>query len=66
MESDWSQGYITEVLYTEHFFRELAPAWLNYVAVLNGCQPRDRHIRVERAEQNPPLRIERDVVGAGF
>ncbi len=40
MESDWTQGYVTEVLYTEHFFRELAPAWLNYVAVLNGCQPR--------------------------
>lgn len=40
MESDWSQGYVTEVLYTEHFFRELSPAWLNYVAALNGCQPR--------------------------
>jgi len=40
MDSDWSQGYVTEVLYTEHFFRELSPAWLNYVAVLNGCQPR--------------------------
>jgi SAM-dependent methyltransferase len=40
MDSDWTQGYVTEVLYTEHFFRELAPAWLNYVAVLNGCQPR--------------------------
>ncbi|HET6622150.1 MAG TPA: class I SAM-dependent methyltransferase [Dongiaceae bacterium] len=40
MESDWTQGYVTDVLYTEHFFRELAPAWLNYVAVLNGCQPR--------------------------
>src|SRR5919109_563822 len=40
MDSDWSQGYVTEVLYTEHFFRELSPSWLNYVAVLNGCQPR--------------------------
>jgi SAM-dependent methyltransferase len=40
MDSDWTQGYVTEVLYTEHFFRELSPAWLNYVAVLNGCQPR--------------------------
>ena len=40
MESDWSQGYVTEVLYTEHFFRELSPAWLNYVATINGCQPR--------------------------
>ncbi|WP_119303264.1 class I SAM-dependent methyltransferase [Dongia deserti] len=40
MDSDWAQGYVTEVLYTEHFFRELSPSWLNYVAVLNGCQPR--------------------------
>jgi SAM-dependent methyltransferase len=40
MDSDWTQGYVTDVLYTEHFFRELSPAWLNYVAVLNGCQPR--------------------------
>lgn len=40
MDSNWSQGYVTEVLYTEHFFRELSPAWLNYVAILNGCQPR--------------------------
>ncbi len=40
MDSDWTQGYVTEVLYTEHFFRELSPAWLNYVAALNGCQPR--------------------------
>ena len=40
MDSDWTQGYVTEVLYTEHFFRELSPAWLNYVAVQSGCQPR--------------------------
>jgi len=40
MDSDWTQGYVTEVLYTEHFFRELSPAWMNYVAVLGGCQPR--------------------------
>jgi len=40
MDSNWSQGYVTEVLYTEHFFRELSPAWLNYVAVISGCHPR--------------------------
>jgi SAM-dependent methyltransferase len=40
MDSNWSQGYVTEVLYTEHFFRELSPAWLNYVATINGCHPR--------------------------
>lgn len=40
MDSNWSHGYVTDVLYTEHFFRELSPAWLNYVAVISGCQPR--------------------------
>ena len=40
MNADWTQGYVTEVLYTEHFFRELSPAWLNYVATIKGCQPR--------------------------
>ena len=40
MESNWSQGYVTEVLYTEHFFRELSPSWLNYVATISGCHPR--------------------------
>ena len=40
MESNWSQGYVTEVLYTEHFFRELSPSWLNYVAAISGCHPR--------------------------
>jgi SAM-dependent methyltransferase len=40
MDSNWSQGYVTEVLYTEHFFRELSPSWLNYVAVQGGCHPR--------------------------
>jgi SAM-dependent methyltransferase len=37
---DWSHGYVTDQLYTEGFYRELAPSWLNYVAVLNGCHPR--------------------------
>jgi len=38
--SDWAQGYVTDVLYTDNTYRELSPAWLNYVAVLKGCQPR--------------------------
>jgi SAM-dependent methyltransferase len=37
---DWSHGYITDQLYTEGFYRELSPAWMNYVAALNGCHPR--------------------------
>jgi SAM-dependent methyltransferase len=38
--TDWAQGYVTDVGYTHSFFRELAPSWLNYVAVINGCRPR--------------------------
>jgi len=36
----WSQGYITDVSYTNSFFRELSPAWLNHVAMANGAHPR--------------------------
>lgn len=39
-DGNWAQGYVTDTLYTESFFRELSPTWLNYVAVLNGCHPR--------------------------
>src|SRR5262249_22343704 len=35
-----SRGYVTDTSYTDQFFRELAPAWLNYVAALNGTRPR--------------------------
>lgn len=38
--SGWAQGYVTDVLYTDNTYRELSPAWLNYVATLKGCQPR--------------------------
>jgi len=34
-----AHGYVTDTSYTDQFFRELAPAWLNYVAVLNGAPP---------------------------
>ncbi|HVM86124.1 MAG TPA: class I SAM-dependent methyltransferase [Candidatus Binatia bacterium] len=36
----WSQGYVTDVSYTNSFFRELSPAWLNHVAVVSGAHPR--------------------------
>jgi SAM-dependent methyltransferase len=39
--SGWSQGYVTDTTYTERFFRELSPAWLNYAVALNGVLPRD-------------------------
>jgi len=35
-----SRGYVTDTSYTDQFFRELSPAWLNYVAALNGTTPR--------------------------
>jgi SAM-dependent methyltransferase len=36
----WSQGYVTDVSYTNSFFRELSPAWLNHVAMVSGAHPR--------------------------
>ncbi len=40
MSADWSQGYVTDVIYTDNSYREMSPAWLNYVAALNGCHGR--------------------------
>lgn len=39
MSASWAQGYVTDTIYTGGFFRELSPAWLNYVAAINGCLP---------------------------
>jgi SAM-dependent methyltransferase len=36
----WSNGYVTDTSYADRFFRELSPAWLNYVAALGGVSPR--------------------------
>jgi ubiquinone/menaquinone biosynthesis C-methylase UbiE len=40
-DSGWSQGYVTDAIYADRFFRELSPAWLNYVAALCGASPRN-------------------------
>lgn len=40
ISSVWSQGYVTDTLYTDNIFREQGPAWINYVAALSGCVPR--------------------------
>ena len=40
ISSAWSQGYVTDTLYTDNVFREQGPAWINYVAALKGCVPR--------------------------
>lgn len=34
-------GYLSELSFTNRFHRELAPSWLNYVAMLNRHQPRN-------------------------
>lgn len=36
----WAQGYVSDVLYTDNFFREFGPAQLNYVAMLNNLEAR--------------------------
>src|SRR5690349_8105929 len=36
-----SHGYVTDASYADRFYRELSPAWLNYVASINGARPRD-------------------------
>ena len=40
ISSAWSQGYVTDTLYTDNVFREQGPVWINYVAALKGCVPR--------------------------
>ncbi len=40
MSSVWSEGYVTDTLYTDHVFREQSPVWINHVAGLHGCVPR--------------------------
>ena len=34
------RGYVTDTPYPDTFFKELSPAWLNYVAAVNGLAPR--------------------------
>jgi len=34
--ASWSHGYVTEVEYTRHFFRELAPGFLRFALTLAG------------------------------
>jgi SAM-dependent methyltransferase len=41
ISSVWSQGYVTDTLYTDNVFREQGPVWINYVAAQGGCVPRN-------------------------
>jgi SAM-dependent methyltransferase len=38
--AEWSQGYVTDVSYTNSYFRELSPVWLNHIAAAHGARPR--------------------------
>lgn len=38
---NWSHGYHVSSGYTFGFYRELAPDWLNFAALMNGCHPPD-------------------------
>lgn len=38
---NWTAGYASDVEYVAGFYREQSPAWLNYVALLNGAEPLD-------------------------
>lgn len=40
ISANWSEGYVTDTLYTDNVYREQSPVWINYVAGLQGCVPR--------------------------
>lgn len=39
--ADWDDGYVTDVAYTRHTYREMMPSWLATLAVLAGQRPPD-------------------------
>jgi hypothetical protein len=49
VQSDWSQGYVHDLAYTDNFFAELAPAHLNYVAISASGRDYDRPLHLLRA-----------------
>lgn len=42
MNDPQAGGYVTDVAYVRDFIRELAPAWLDHVALVGGFAPPDR------------------------
>lgn len=38
MNANWTSGYVSDVTYTLGFYRELAPTFLHFCAVLNGVE----------------------------
>ena len=41
MSANWSSGYVSDVTYTLGFYRELAPTFLNFCALLNSVEGPD-------------------------
>lgn len=39
MSTTWQHGYVTDMPYTFGFYRECAPNWLDWVALLKGSEP---------------------------
>ena len=39
----WDHGYFSSASYTSGVYRELAPAWLDFAALLKGHQPPRAH-----------------------
>lgn len=44
--TDWQHGYVTDVPYTFGYYREFAPSWLDWVALLRGAEPPTGNRRV--------------------
>ena len=39
--AQWDDGYVTDVVYTSNFYREITPAWLSLTSLLLGHRPPD-------------------------
>ncbi len=39
MSTSWQHGYYSDTSYTYGFYREFAPNWLDWVALLKGSEP---------------------------
>ncbi len=37
--NDWQHGYVTDMPYTYGFYKECAPNWMDWVALLRGSEP---------------------------
>lgn len=46
----WDDGYVTDVVYTSNFYREITPSWLSMTALLLGHRPPDLSTRFSYAD----------------